>query len=153
MLLIRMWSIPWEPKRGCPHDRCHIHERHAISQANDASQPNNISTTTSARQHHHREEELSLATDELAFYDAIVQNDAAVLEFGDETLKKIAHELVGAVRSSATIDWNLKESVRADMRAKIKRLLTRYDYPPDKEEKAIELVLQQAELFAADEAA
>jgi type I restriction enzyme R subunit len=96
---------------------------------------------------------LGLADDEIAFYDAVVQNDAAVLELGDDTLKAIARELVKAVRSSASIDWNLKESVRAEMRAKIKRLLTRYDYPPDMEERAIELVLEQAELFAAAEAA
>jgi type I restriction enzyme R subunit len=72
---------------------------------------------------------------------------------GDDTLKEIARQLVMAVRESATIDWNLKDSVRAGMRAKIKRLLTRFDYPPDKEEAAIELVLQQAEMFAAVEAA
>jgi type I restriction enzyme, R subunit len=97
-----------------------------------------------------RHEALGLRADEVAFYDAIVQNDAAVLEMGDETLKKIAHELVTAVRSSATIDWNLKDSVKAAMRSKIRRLLAKYDYPPDREEKAIELVLQQAELFAAN---
>jgi type I restriction enzyme R subunit len=104
------------------------------------------------RDAHRRGQELGLADDEVAFYDAIVQNDAAVLELGDDTLKRIARELVRAVRESATIDWNLKDSVRAAMRAKVKRLLTRYDYPPDKEERAIELVLQQAELFAAEAA-
>ena len=104
------------------------------------------------RDAHHRGQELGLADDEVAFYDAIVQNDAAVLELGDDTLKRIARELVRAVRESATIDWNLKDSVRAAMRAKIKRLLTRYDYPPDKEEQAIDLVIQQAELFAQDAA-
>lgn len=78
-------------------------------------------------------------------------NDAAVLELGDDTLKKIAHELVAAVRASATIDWNLKDSVRAAMRAKVRRLLAKYDYPPDAEEKAVELVLEQAELFANGE--
>lgn len=67
---------------------------------------------------------------------------------GDTTLKRIAHELVEAVRASATIDWNLKESVRATMRTKIRRLLAKYDYPPDREDKAVELVLQQAELLA-----
>ena len=87
-----------------------------------------------------------------SIYDAIMQNDSAVLEMGDETLKKIARELVKAVRSSATIDWNLKDSVRAAMRAKVRRLLARYDYPPDREEKAVELVLQQAELFATSNA-
>jgi type I restriction enzyme R subunit len=104
------------------------------------------------RDAHQRGELLGLADDEVAFYDAIVQNDSAVLQLGDDTLKKIAHELVAAVRQSATIDWNLKDSARAEMRAKIKRLLTRYDYPPDKEEQAIDLVIQQAELFASEAA-
>ena len=72
---------------------------------------------------------------------------------GDDTLKEIARQLVKAIRESATIDLNLKDSVRAGMRAKVKRLLTRFDYPPDKEEAAIELVLQQAEMFATGEAA
>ena len=104
------------------------------------------------RDAHLRGEALGLKDDEVAFYDAIVQNDAAVLEMGDDTLKEIARQLVKAIRESATIDWNLKDSVRAGMRAKIKRLLTRFDYPPDKEEAAIDLVLQQAEMFAAVEA-
>ena len=92
--------------------------------------------------------QLGLKDDEVAFYDAVCQNDAAVLELGDDVLKKIAHELVRAVRESATIDWSLKDSVKAGLRAKVKRLLARYDYPPDKEERAIELVLEQAHLFA-----
>jgi type I restriction enzyme R subunit len=105
------------------------------------------------RDAHGRGEVLGLKDNEVAFYDAIVQNDSAVLEMGDDTLKEIARRRVDAVRESATIDWNLKDSVRAAMRAKVKRLLTRYDYPPDKEEAAIELVLQQAELYALAEAA
>ncbi len=68
-------------------------------------------------------------------------------------MRKIAKELVKAVRSSISIDWNMKDSVRAEMRAKVKRLLTRNGYPPDKEERAIDLVLEQAELVAIDEAA
>jgi type I restriction enzyme R subunit len=100
-----------------------------------------------------RHEELGLREDEVAFYDAIAQNDAAVLELGDETLKAIAHDLVRTVRESATIDWNLKDSVRAAMRSKVRRLLARYGYPPDAEAKAIELVLEQAELFAHGESA
>jgi type I restriction enzyme R subunit len=97
-----------------------------------------------------RHEDLGLSVAEAALYDAIAQNDSAVLELGDDTLKKIAIELVKAVRSSVTIDWNLKESVRASMRAKVRRLLAKYDYPPDYEDKAIELVLEQAELFAME---
>ena len=67
----------------------------------------------------------------------------------DETLKKISVDLVWAVQQSVTIDWSLKESVRAAMRAKVRRLLAKYGYPPDREERAVELVLQQAELFAS----
>jgi type I restriction enzyme R subunit len=95
-----------------------------------------------------RHEELGLSESEAAFYDAIVQNDAAVLQMGDDTLKKMAGELVKSIRESATIDWSLKESVRAAMRTRVRRLLAKYDYPPDLEEKAVELVLEQAELFA-----
>jgi len=94
---------------------------------------------------------LGLSVAEAAFYDAIYQNDSAVLQLGDETLKRIAIDLVYSVRSSVTIDWNLKDSVRAAMRLKVRKLLDRYDYPPDHEEKAIDLVLQQAELFASSE--
>ena len=83
-----------------------------------------------------RHEQLGLSVAEAAFYDAIVQNDAAVLQMGDDTLKKIAVDLVWSVRSSVTIDWNLKESVGRRMRSKVRRLLAKYDYPPDLEEKA-----------------
>ena len=95
-----------------------------------------------------RHEQLSLTEAEAAFYDAIVQNEAAVLELGDEKLKKISVDLVWSVRDSVTIDWNHKESVKAGMRSKVRRLLAINGYPPDLEEKAIELVLEQAELFA-----
>jgi type I restriction enzyme R subunit len=104
------------------------------------------------RDSENRHEELGLSVSEAALYDAIAQNESAVLELGDETLKKIATELVGAIRSSVTIDWNLKESVRAAIRAKIRRLLAKYDYPPDYEDAAVDLVIEQAELFAANEA-
>ena len=96
-----------------------------------------------------RNERLGLSAAEVALYDAIAQNDAAVLQMGDDTLKKIAVDLVWAVRSSVVIDWDQKESVRAAMRSKVRRLLARYDYPPDAEAKAVELVLEQAELFAS----
>lgn len=102
------------------------------------------------RDQNNRHEELGLSVSEAALYDAIAQNDTAVLEMGDETLKKIAVELVVAIQANVTIDWNLKDSVRAAMRAKVRRLLAKYDYPPDFEEKAVELVLEQAELFASE---
>lgn len=95
-----------------------------------------------------RHERLGLREDEVAFYDAIIHNDSAVLELGDETLKAIARDLVKSVQQSATIDWNLKESVLASMRSKVRRILARYDYPPDAEETAVDLVIQQAEVFA-----
>jgi type I restriction enzyme, R subunit len=97
---------------------------------------------------HERGAELGLCKDELAFYDAICQNDSAVLEMGDELLKRIARELVDSVRRNATIDWSEKEQVRARMRAAIRRLLTRCGYPPDKQPAAIDLVMNQAELLA-----
>lgn len=100
-----------------------------------------------------RHEQLGLSVAEAAFYDAIVQNEAAVLSMGDDTLKAIAAELVTSIRQSATVDWNLKESVRAAMRTRVRRLLAKYDYPPDLEERAVELVLEQAELLATDVAA
>ncbi|OKL45927.1 deoxyribonuclease HsdR [Boudabousia liubingyangii] len=100
------------------------------------------------RANHERAEKLGLSEDEIALYDAIIQNDAAILELGDDTLKAIAHELVSTIRKSATIDWNVKESVRAKMRASIKRLLHKYGYPPDKQETAVQLVIEQAELLA-----
>jgi DNA invertase Pin-like site-specific DNA recombinase len=81
---------------------------------------------------------------------AVCQNDAAVLELGDDTLKAIAHELVAVVRRNATIDWDKKEQVRASLRRHIRRLLAKHKYPPDKQESAVSLVMQQAELFAAE---
>jgi type I restriction enzyme R subunit len=105
------------------------------------------------RENNDRHNQLGLSVAEAAFYDAIVQNDSAILQMGDDVLKRIAVDLVVAVQQSATIDWSLKESVRATMRSKVRRLLAKYDYPPDHEEKAVELVLQQAELLANAEAA
>lgn len=78
------------------------------------------------------------------------QNDAAVLELVDDTVKRIAIAPVRAVPGSGTIDGNLNESVRAAMRAKVRRLLAPYDYSPDHEDRAVELVLEQAELYALE---
>ena len=93
--------------------------------------------------------DLGLASDELAFYDAIRTNDSAVLELGDETLKKIAHKLVEIVRRDAKTDWAVKEQVRAKLRSTIRRLLLQNGYPPDQQEAATELVLAQAEVVAS----
>ena len=91
---------------------------------------------------------LGLNDDELAFYDALEVNDSAVKVLGDDTLKTIARELVETVRRNVTIDWTVKESVRARLRVIVKRILRKYGYPPDKQESATNTVLQQAELLS-----
>ena len=97
-----------------------------------------------------RGEKLGLSEDELAFYDALETNDSAVQVLGDETLRAIARELVETVRGNVTIDWTLRENVRANLRRLVKRTLRRYGYPPDKQEKATRTVLEQAEVLSAD---
>jgi type I restriction enzyme R subunit len=93
-------------------------------------------------------EELGLSQDELAFYDALETNDSAVKVLGDDTLKHIAHEIAEKVRANATIDWTIRESARARLMVIVRRTLNKYGYPPDKQQKAIETVLKQAELMA-----
>ena len=95
-------------------------------------------------------EKLGLSDDERAFYDALETNDSAVKVLGDDTLRGIARELVETVRKNTTIDWTVKESVRAKLRTLVKRILLRHGYPPDKQEKATQTVLQQAELICKD---
>ena len=95
-----------------------------------------------------RAEAMGLSEDELAFYDALAENESAVQVLGDAKLRAIARDLVKSVRESATIDWNLRESVRAGIRLKIKKLLKKHGYPPDATEKATEQVLEQAELLS-----
>ena len=99
------------------------------------------------RQARDRGEELGLSRDELAFYDALETTDSAVQVLGDETLRTIATELVRTVRNNVTIDWTMKESVRANLRRLVKRILRNYGYPPDKQAKAAETVLEQAEVL------
>ena len=92
--------------------------------------------------------QLGLTSDELAFYDALEVSDTAVKVLGDETLRIIARELVDTVKQNVTIDWTVKESVRAKLRVIVKRILRKYGYPPDKQEAATNTVLQQAELLS-----
>ena len=92
-----------------------------------------------------RGEQLGLSEDELAFYDALETNDSAVKVLGDDTLRAIARELVATVRKNVTIDWTLRENVRAQLRVLVKRILRKYGYPPDRQEKATQTVLEQAE--------
>jgi type I restriction enzyme, R subunit len=96
---------------------------------------------------------LGLSESELAFYDAITQNGSAVLELGDETLRELTYKVVETVKRKAKLDWTRREAVRAEMRAAVKRLLKKYKYPPDRQESAVSLVIEQAELYAQAEAA
>jgi type I restriction enzyme, R subunit len=97
-----------------------------------------------------RGENLGLNTDELAFYEALEVNDSAVQVLGDETLRLIARELVETVRRNVTIDWTVKEGVRARLRTVVKRILRKYGYPPDKQEQATQTVIEQAELLGLE---
>jgi type I restriction enzyme, R subunit len=95
-----------------------------------------------------RGEALGLTDDEIAFYDALEANDSAVKVLGDDTLKMIARELVETVRRNVTIDWTIRDNVRAQLRVYVKRILRKYGYPPDKQEKATQTVLEQAEVLS-----
>jgi type I restriction enzyme R subunit len=92
-----------------------------------------------------RGEELGLTEDEVRFYDALSNNESAVRELTDETLKKIAHELTENLRQNLTVDWSERESVRAKLRLMVRRILRKYKYPPDMQDAAVELILQQAQ--------
>lgn len=107
-----------------------------------------IALAKDLREAQNRGAELGLTEEEVAFYDALETNDSAVKVLGDETLKTIAQELTATVRRNATIDWSVKETVRAKLRVMVKRILRKYSYPPDKQEKAIQTVLEQAELLS-----
>jgi type I restriction enzyme R subunit len=100
------------------------------------------------REAQQRGEQLGLTDDEVAFYDALEVNDSAVKVLGDEVLKLIAQDLVKAVRNNLTIDWTVRENVRANLRVIIKRILRKHGYPPDKQEKATDTVLEQAEALS-----
>ena len=93
-------------------------------------------------------QDLGLNFDELAFYDALAENESALIEMGDETLKKIAIELTLKLRSSISVDWQKRESVRAKMRNIIRIILKRFKYPPDRAEKALDMVMKQAEVLS-----
>ena len=97
-----------------------------------------------------RGEQLGLSEDELAFYDALETNESAVQVLGDETLRDIARQLVDTVRNNVTIDWTLRENVRANLRRLVRRILRKHGYPPDKQEKATQTVLEQAEVLSAE---
>jgi type I restriction enzyme R subunit len=95
-----------------------------------------------------RGEELGLSEDETAFYDALAANDSAVAVLGQPVLLLIARELTDQVRSNVTIDWTIRENVRAQLRVLVKRILRKHGYPPDMQEEATRLVLEQAEVLS-----
>lgn len=97
-----------------------------------------------------RGKELDLTEDELAFYDALGVNDSAVKVLGDKTLRMISIELTETIRRNVTIDWTLRENVQAKLRVMVKRILKKYGYPPDKQKKATQLVLEQAHMICKD---
>lgn len=102
------------------------------------------------RRAHERGERLGLTEEEMGFYDALETNDSAVKILGDETLRTIAREVAEAVRKNVTIDWTVRENVRAQLRVIVKRILRKHGYPPDKQEKATQTVLEQAEVLCGE---
>jgi type I restriction enzyme R subunit len=97
-----------------------------------------------------RGDQLGLTDDEVKFYDALANNESAVREMNDETLKKIAHELTENLRQNIKVDWNERESVRASLRLMVRRILRKYKYPPDQQDGAVELVLQQVQALGEE---
>ena len=107
-----------------------------------------IALAKEMREASERGEQLGLSEDELAFYDALEVNESAVKVLGDQTLRDIARQLVETVRNNVTIDWTLRENVRANLRRLVRRILRKHGYPPDKQEKATQTVLEQAEVLS-----
>ncbi len=107
-----------------------------------------IELARAMREANARGERLGMTEEELAFYDALETNDSAVQILGDETLRAVARELVETVRNNVTIDWTLRDSVRANLRRHVRRVLRRHGYPPDKQEQATKTVLRQAEVLS-----
>ncbi len=94
-----------------------------------------------------QDEKLGLTEDEVRFYYALIENESAVRELSDDTLKKIAHELTENLRKNLSVDWSARESVQAKLRLMVKRILRKYKYPPDHQDAAVELVLEQVQAF------
>ncbi len=96
-----------------------------------------------------RGEETGLSDEEIAFYDALAENNSAVEAMGDDQLRVIAHELLVSLRENVTVDWAHRESARARMRVLVKNILRKYGYPPDLQDVAVQTVLQQAEALSS----
>ena len=124
------------------------YQNHAIETAQVIDQLIEVARQMRAAQK--KGEDLGLTDDEIAFYDALGVNDSAVQVLGDATLTMIARELVKTLRKNVTIDWTAKDSVKAQLRIDVKRILRKYHYPPDKQVQATQTILEQAELLCAD---
>lgn len=108
-----------------------------------------INLAKEIREARSRGEDQGLSADEIAFYDALAENESAVEVMGNDLLKVIAHELLTSLKGSVTVDWSHRESARARMRVLVKRILRKHGFPPDLQEGAVQTVLQQAEAFSA----
>ena len=126
----------------------HAYQNHAIETAQVIDQLIEVARQMRAAQK--KGEDLGLTDDEIAFYDALGVNDSAVQVLGDATLTIIARELVKTLRKNVTIDWTAKDSVKAQLRIDVKKILRKYHYPPDKQVQATQTILEQAELLCAD---
>jgi len=124
------------------------YQNRAIETAQDQVIEELITLAKDMRAANARGEELGLSEDELAFYDALETNDSAVKVLGETILKTIARELVATVHKNVTIDWTLRQNARAQLRVLVKRILRKHGYPPDKQEKATQTVLEQAALLS-----
>ena len=102
------------------------------------------------REKQQRGNTLNLYEEEIAFYDALADNESAVEVLGDKTLHEIAKKLVNTIRKNVTVDWTLRDNVQAKLRVLVKRMLKKYGYPPDKRQKATDTVLEQAKLLCKD---
>ena len=107
-----------------------------------------IALAKETREARRRGEEGELSEDKIAFFDALAENESVVQVMGDEKLRVIAHELLTSLRHNASVDWVHRASARAKMRVMVKRILRRYDYPPDLQDAAVQTVLQQAEALS-----
>ena len=106
--------------------------------------------TRKIRESKERGERLGLTPQEEAFYDALADNESAVRAMGDPKLRVVAQELVTAMRKNTSVDWTIRESVRAKIRVVVKKILRHHGFPPDLQDSAVKLVLEQAETLCKD---
>ncbi|GAA0287636.1 type I restriction endonuclease subunit R [Rhodovulum strictum] len=109
-----------------------------------------IALAKDVREARNRGEEIGLTPEEVAFYDALAENESAVEVLGNDQLKVIAHELLKGLQANASVDWARRDSARARLRVLVKRILRKYGYPPDLEDAAVQGILAQAEAILSE---